>query len=132
VDYNDGTPPVALGVYSLLPEGALCGEEIPAGAALSFTEIDYDSIMETMESALRQAMDDAEKNGANGILAIPCCSRSLISPRPEDEMRRSVAIIDGKWPFMLLYSGGEICPVYGASGVPVNRFHNYTYTIAVL
>ncbi|MDR3073558.1 MAG: hypothetical protein LBV01_02385, partial [Deltaproteobacteria bacterium] len=64
VDYGDGTAPVALGVYNIQPEGALCGGKVPVGASLTFTEIDYNSVMETAESALRQALDDVEKNGA--------------------------------------------------------------------
>ncbi|MDR2488708.1 MAG: FIST C-terminal domain-containing protein [Desulfovibrio sp.] len=133
VDYNDGTPPVAIGLYSLSREGALSGGEIPEGASITFTEIDYASILETAESVLRQALNDAETNGASAILAVSCMTRSLmLSPRSEDELQKSVELINGRFPFMLLYSGGEICPAYNASGVVVNRFHNYTFTLAVL
>ncbi|MCL1916407.1 MAG: FIST C-terminal domain-containing protein [Desulfovibrionaceae bacterium] len=133
VDYGDGTPPVALAIYSILPEGALCGGEIPSGAGITFTEIDYNSVMDTAADALGQALDYAEKNGANGILAIPCMTRSLmIMPNSEDEMLKTFDAIGRKLPFMLFYSGGEICPLYNKEGVAVNRFHNYTYTLVVL
>ena len=133
VDYGDGSPPVALAIYSISPEGALCGGLMPVGAGIAFTEIDYESVMETAESALRAALEDAEKNGANGILAIPCMTRSLmISPNVEEEMKKTVDLINGKFPFMLLYSGGEICPLRTEAGALTNRFHNYTYTLVVI
>jgi len=31
----------------------------------------------------------------------------------------------------LIYSGGEICPVYNQQYGVVNRFHNLTYTLVV-
>ncbi|MDR2725516.1 MAG: FIST C-terminal domain-containing protein [Candidatus Adiutrix sp.] len=133
VDYGDGAPPVALAIYSISPEGALCGGLMPVGAWITFTEIDYESVMETAESALRSALEDVKKNGANGILAIPCLTRSLmISPNVEDEMKKTVDLIDEKLPFMMLYSGGEVCPLHAEAGALINRFHNYTYTLVVL
>ena len=132
VDYGDGAPPVALAIYSISPEGALCGGLMPVGAGVTFTEIDYESVMETAESALGLALEDAVKNGANGILAIPCLTRSLmISPNVEDEMKKTVDMLNGKFPFMMLYSGGEVCPLRTEAGALINRFHNYTYTLVV-
>jgi len=67
------------------------------------------------------------------MLIIPCMTRSLItSPNLEDELQKTVDLLKESMPFMLLYSGGEICPVRAPSGDMVNRFHNYTYTIAIL
>jgi hypothetical protein len=133
VDYGDGAPPVALAIYSLSADGALCNGQVPVGTGLTFTEIDYESVMETVESALRSALEDAEKNGANGLLAIPCLTRSLmISPNVEDEMKKTVDLLSGRFPFMLLYSGGEICPQRTEAGALVNRIHNFTYTLVVL
>jgi len=133
VDYGDGAPSVVLGIRSITPDGMLCGGQMPVGARIRFTEIDYGSIMETAESVLRQALEDAEKHGANGMLAIPCMTRSLmISPNVEDELQKTVALLNDRLPFMLLYSGGEICPVRTDTGDIVNSFHNYTYTLVVL
>ena len=133
VDYGDGSPPVVLAIYSISPDGVLSSGQMPVGAVITFMEIDYDSVMETAESALQLALEDVEKNRANGILAIPCLSRSMmISPNVEAEMQKTTALLSGRLPYMLLYSGGEICPMRTAAGVLVNRFHNFTYTLAIL
>jgi hypothetical protein len=64
---------------------------------------------------------------------MPCLTRSLmISPNTEDEMRKTASMLNGRVPFMLLYSQGGICPVHTESGALVNRFHNYTYPLVVL
>ena len=133
VDYGDGAPPVLVGIYSLTPKGMLCGGQMPVGARIRFVEIEYGSIMESAESALRQAYADAREHGTSGMLAIPCMTRSLMtSPNLEDELQKTVGVLSAHFPFMLLYSGGECCPVRSDTGVLVNRFHNYTYTLAVL
>ncbi|MDR1396482.1 MAG: FIST C-terminal domain-containing protein [Desulfarculales bacterium] len=132
VDYGDGTKPVAMSMYAITPEGAYCGGEMPVGASIVFAEVDYNSVIETAEKTIRQALEDAEKNGANGILIIPCFTRSLVlSPNSEDEITRTIELIGRKIPFMLIYSGGEICPVYNEQHQTVNRFHNLTYTLVV-
>jgi hypothetical protein len=132
VDYGDGTKPVAMSMYAITPEGAYCGGEMPVGASIVFAEVDYNSVIETAEKTIRQALEDAEKNGANGILSIPCFTRSLVlSPHSEDEMAKTIDLIGRKIPFMLIYSGGEICPVYNARHETVNRFHNLTYTLVI-
>jgi hypothetical protein len=132
VDYGDGAKPVAFSMYSISEAGAYCGGEMPVGTHITFAEVDYNSVMETAETTVRRALEDARQNGANGILAIPCFSRCLvISPRTEDEMKKTAELIYTEFPFTLLYSGGEICPLYNASGGIVNRFHNLTYTLMV-
>jgi hypothetical protein len=132
VDYNDGTKPVAFSIYGITKAGAYCGGEMPVGAHISFAEVDYNSVMETAETIVRRALEDARQNGANGILAIPCITRCLvINPNAEDEMKKTAELIGAEFPFSLLYSGGEICPLYTEKGEIVNRFHNLTYTLMV-
>jgi hypothetical protein len=132
VDFGDGTVPVAYSMYDVSANGAYCGGEIPVGSQITFAEIDYNSIIETAEITLRQALDDVEKNGANGMIAIPCFTRSLvIIPNTEDEIKKSLEIVGDKIPFTLIYSGGEICPTYNQQQKIINRFHNLTYTVMV-
>jgi hypothetical protein len=132
VNFGDGTIPAAYNVYNVSEQGAYCGGEIPVGSLITFAEIDYNSIMETAENAIRQAFDDIEKNGANGMIAIPCLTRSLIIlPNMEDELKKSIELVGDRIPFALFYSGGEICPTYNKQHEIVNRFHNLTYTIMV-
>ncbi|MDR2116258.1 MAG: FIST C-terminal domain-containing protein [Planctomycetaceae bacterium] len=132
VDFGDGTVPTAYSMYNISENGAYCGGEIPVGALITFAEIDYNSVMETAEITLRKALDDVEKNGANGIIAIPCFTRSLvIIPNTEDEIKKSLEIVGDKIPFTLIYSGGELCPTYNKQQKIINRFHNLTYTVMV-
>jgi hypothetical protein len=129
VDYGDGTKPVALSMYSVNETGALCGGKMPVGASVAIAEVDYSSVINTAEDTVKQAL--AEKD-ISGIIAIPCFSRILvISPRAEDEMKRTRELIGGNIPFFLSYSGGEFCPLYNEKGEYFNRFHNLTYTLAV-
>ncbi|MDR3277858.1 MAG: FIST C-terminal domain-containing protein [Oscillospiraceae bacterium] len=132
VDYKDGAKPVARSMYAITEDGALCGGEMPVGTEIAFAEVDYNSVMETAELTLRQALADVAENGANGIIAIPCFSRSLvISPNSGAEMEKSIELMGDAVPFALIYSGGELCPVYNREGGLVNRFHNLTYTLMV-
>jgi len=132
VDFGDGTAPVAYSMYNISEDGAYCGGAIPQGSKITFAEIDMVSILETAEITLRAALDDAEKNGASGIVAIPCFARAMVmTPSVEAEIVKSLEVIGDKIPFLLIYSGGEICPVYNKQQEPVNRFHNLTYTLMV-
>jgi hypothetical protein len=132
VDFGDGTLPAAYSMYAISEEGAYCGSAIPVGSLITFAEIDYSSVMETAEITLRAALADIEKNGANGMIAIPCFTRSLvIIPNTEDEIKKSLEIVGDKVPFTLIYSGGELCPTYNKEHEIVNRFHNLTYTVMV-
>jgi hypothetical protein len=132
VDYGDGTKPVAFSMYAFTDEGVFCGGNIPVGAKIALADVDYGSVMETAEIALSRALADAESNGCDFILAIPCFTRGLvISPNSEDEMKKTDDMIGGALPYMLLYSGGEMCPVYSENRGTINRFHNLTYTLAV-
>jgi hypothetical protein len=133
LNFDDGTEPVAYSMYAISEAGAFCGCIVPVGCRITFADIDRNSVMETAEIAVKAALADAEKNGANGIIAIPCFTRSLvISPNSEDEIKQTLALVEDKFPFSLIYSGGEICPVYKhGSEEFVNRFHNLTYTLMV-
>jgi hypothetical protein len=132
IDYGDGTKPIAFSMYAFTEEGIFCGGNIPVGAKIAIADVDYGSVMETAQITVSQALAEAEKNGCDFIFAIPCFTRGLvISPNSEEEMRMTAEMIGGAFPFMLLYSGGEMCPVYDEKRNIVNRFHNLTYTLVV-
>ena len=132
VDFGDGTNPVAYNMYDISADGAHCGGAIPKGATITFAEVDMQSVMETAETTLRSALADVDKNGGNGMFAIPCITRPLVlSPNVEAEITKSLELVGNKIPFTLVYSGGEICPLYNRQHDIVNRFHNLTYTLVV-
>jgi hypothetical protein len=130
VDYGSGTKPVAIGIYKITPEGyALCGGEMPAGASLSIGLIDYEGIMETAELSVKNVKNRDE---IKGVLMFPCSSRAqMISPNSMDEMKKVLGVLGTETPYMLCYSGGEVCPIYGEDGKTYNRFHNYTFAACV-
>ncbi|MDR2179709.1 MAG: FIST C-terminal domain-containing protein [Synergistaceae bacterium] len=130
VDYGSGTKPVAIGIYRITPEGyAVCGSEPPVGSALSLGVINYDGIMETAELSLKNVKNRKE---INGVLMFPCMSRAqMISPNSMDEMKKVIDTLGSEVPYMLCYSGGEICPIYGGDGKIYNHFHNFTFTACV-
>jgi hypothetical protein len=129
IDYRDGTMPLTRAIYKILPGGsALCGGSMPKGATLSIGSIDRDDIISTAKEALEKAVATGKKNG---MLVIPCVMRYLVAG---GDMRAETGIakdISGGIPCMLSYSGGEICPVYSENGEPVNRFHNFTFTVCI-
>jgi hypothetical protein len=47
------------------------------------------------------------------------------------EMDKAREIL-GESPFSLVYSGGELCPVYGKDGSLTNRSHNDTMVICIV
>jgi hypothetical protein len=130
VDYGEWTKPVALGMYRITPEGyAVCGGEMPEGAALTIGVIDYEGIIETATNTVERVL---QEDRINGILMFPCLTRSLmLSPNSMDEMEKVADLMGTEIPYLLCYSGGEICPVYGEDGKIHNRFHNYTFTVCV-
>jgi hypothetical protein len=129
VDYGDGTRPAATTMYSTVDKNVMCGTEIPEGAKVALARVDYGSVMNTAESAVRHIL----RSRAGAALITPCFSRCLmISPNCEDEMKKMKQRIGSAMPFWFCYAGGEICPAYDGWGRRLNRFHNMTFTLAVL
>jgi hypothetical protein len=129
VDYGGGSEPVAVRAYNILENGdLLCGAIIPKGAIISVGQIDRDGIIETLGNSLDAL---AELEDINGLFVVSCASRFItLTPHKDDEMIAVSKLAAGKIPFIFSYSGGEICPIHGDSGVS-NRFHNYTFTACV-
>jgi hypothetical protein len=127
VDYRDGSQPVALGIYAFLDDGTvLCGGTMPQGALISLGEIDPQGILETANKSLDKLF---ALTGSNGFLMLPCVTRFfMLAPRQEDEMEAVMERLEGQLPYVLGYSGGELCPVRTEDGSWRNRFHNYTFT----
>ncbi len=132
VYYEGAAEPVALGFYTLFPDGSvLTGGEMPVGTSFAVGSIDREGIFESAEDGLRQIMAMKERQAT---LLLPCVTRYImLSPDQEGELRLISERLkaDGK-PFMMGYSGGEICPMPGPDGKLRNRFHNYTFCACVL
>jgi hypothetical protein len=131
VSYDDGSAPVALAIYSMREDGtALCGGEMPLGGTFSIGEIDSKGIRETANTTIEKVLACGK---SEGILMFPCISRYLmLAPNSSDEMEAVFEKINGKIPYWLAYSGGEICPIRGEDGKYHNRLHNYSFPVCVL
>ena len=133
VYYEGSTEPVALGMYTTYSDGSfLCGGEMPVGAMIAIGEITSDGILATTGRGLSQVINSSKKDAA---LFLPCISRYLmLAPNQTDELSLIIDKMENGnlMPFMIGYSGGELCPVKDEEGILRNRFHNYTFTACVL
>jgi hypothetical protein len=131
VDYNDGTPPVIRVIFATTPEGyAVCLGDIPEGSTLSVGYFNEDEILATTRTLL--AKFKAEEDQHVGII-FSCIGRyftMVLDPSGEADLVHE--FIDPlELPYVLTYSGGEICPLKNNMDAErlVNRFHNSTFTI---
>jgi len=132
VYYGDATEPVALGFYTLFDDGSvLTGGEMTVGASFAVGSIDTEGISESTEIGLKQILEYTDRQVT---LMLPCVTRYImLAPDQEKELRMISEKLDGNsQPFMMGYSGGEICPMIGKDGKSHNRFHNYTFCACVL
>jgi hypothetical protein len=131
INYNDGTAPVVMSIYSVTPEGYLiCGGDVPVNALLSVGSLNYHGVLESTETTIEKISEAGE---VNGILMYPCLSRNMmLGPNANDEMKKVFEMIGEKYPYQLCYAGGEICPLLDEKGKPINHFHNYSFILCVL
>jgi hypothetical protein len=130
IDYRDGTPPVSR-VFIALNENkeAICAGAMPEGVNLYLGVFDKSDVLVTSREAIRNALGNGE---AHGILIYSCLSRSMsLGSDQFAEIDLIKKEIGGKLPFLLAYSGGEICPTMVSEGSAVNRFHNNTFIACV-
>ncbi len=132
VYYDGATEPVALGFYTLFDDGSvLTGGEMPVGTSFSVGSIDAQGIFESAETGLAQILACPDRGAT---LLLPCVTRYImLAPDQESELRliQETLSASGK-PFMMGYSGGEICPMPDGEGRLRNRFHNYSFCACLL
>ena len=133
LDYNDGTPKVSKIFVTMTPEGyALCAGSVPEGSGLQLAITDKDDVLFTTGEAMDQIMSDIDVSGASGMLVCSCISRLLaLGVSQSDEVELVNSKVLGKFPVMMTYSGGEICPTLIREGKSINRFHNNAFAACV-
>ena len=127
VDYNDGTPKVSKIFIMLTPEKyAICGGAVPQGCTLYIASTDKDDVILTTGKAVDSILN--ETGDASLLLIYTCISRAMtLGSEQYKEMDYIRQRIGGKLPFMMVNSGGEICPTQISEDKTINRFHNNAF-----
>ncbi|MCL2721573.1 MAG: FIST C-terminal domain-containing protein [Treponema sp.] len=111
---------------------AIFGGDVAEGSTFLFLNFDSDSIKATSRCEIERinALSDV-----NGAVLFSCASRRMVLLGTNEdcaELKIAKDTIKQEIPFMLGYSGGEICPVLNNQGILNNRFHNYSMIILVI
>lgn len=131
VHFEGTKTPVAIGIYRLYDDGsALFGIQLPVGTSLVLSQIDAPGILETAQTSIEKIMASGKKDG---LFMFPCITRFfMLAPEQNAELELVGNLLKDKdLPYVLAYSGGEICPVKDSDGKLKNRFHNYTFSSVV-
>jgi hypothetical protein len=134
VDYCDGTKPVIRAIFGITPEGAaICGGDIPEGAAITLGRIDREEVLNTSPSVLKASGFGADYSA---LLLYSCVGRYFSLDFDSNEEMEQVEPVISSWnvPYMFAYSGSELCPVAkgGEKGGFVNRNHNCTLVMCCI
>ena len=132
VYYDNAEKPVALGFYTLFEDGSvLTGGEMPVGTSFAVGSIDAQGIFESAQDGLKKIEEIKDRQAT---LMLPCVTRYImLAPDQESELHLiEETLAESGSPFMMGYSGGEICPMPDTNGKLRNRFHNYTFCACVL
>jgi hypothetical protein len=129
LDYGDGTPMVSKVFVGLnAQKHAVCAGVMPEGSTMYLGVFDKDDVLLTTGNLIRQAM--TENPAPSVLIGYSCITRSMSLGSDlyaeADLIRRE---INGRAPFLIAYSGGEICPTPINRDLAINRFHNNTFII---
>jgi len=129
-DY-DGVP-VLRGLDSFTEEGAaVFAATVEEGSFLTLLNMDADGAIAETAAKLGAVRDMPDVNGA---LVFSCVARHMVlvhKKNPLEELERAKDALAGA-PFLMSYSGGEICPTSIKDGAHVNRYHDYSLVALVL
>jgi hypothetical protein len=131
LDYGDGTPQVSKVFIGLSPERhAICAGAMPEGSTLYIGVFDKDDVLLTTREAVEKAL--AAAAGASGLLIYSCISRGMsLGAEQLLELELIRETVADRLPFMMAYSGGEMCPTRVSDEKAINRFHNNTFIACV-
>ncbi|MCL2877326.1 MAG: FIST C-terminal domain-containing protein [Acidobacteria bacterium] len=127
LDYNDGTPKVSKMFVALTPEKyAICAGAMPQGSTLYMATADKDDVMFTTGEAVDQLFKNMDN--ASGLLIYSCIGRSMtLASEQFKEMEFINQKVGAILPYMMVCSGGEICPTQVSDEKAINRFHNNAF-----
>jgi hypothetical protein len=133
LDINDGTLPIVRLIMGFTPEGvAFCSGQIHEGTSLSLGRFDKDTVLETTSCTIKTILE--QESQLNGILIYSCAARYWalgFDTQVEMEAVRDT-LLESKIPYVMNYSGGELCPVFDKDGKTfTNQLHNYSFVACV-
>ena len=132
LDYGDGTPSVSKVFLGRTSEKyAVCAGIMPEGSTMSIGVFDKEDVLFTTGQAVDRAL--ADTGGLSCMLIYSCVSRSMsLEGDVMAELELVKDRVGNKIPFMMTYSGGEMCPSRISSSKAINRFHNNTFIVCLL
>ena len=133
LDYNDGTPKVSKILVTMTPEKyAVCAGAMPEGSTLHIASSDKDDVLLTTGEAVDLLLKDV-KNATGGLLIYSCISRGMVFGADQfKEIEFVRQKLGANVPFMMAFSGGEICPTQVSDDKAINRFHNNAFIACLL
>ena len=133
LDYNDGTPKVSKIFVTLTPEKyAICAGAMPEGSTLHIASSDKDDVLLTTGKAIDLMLKDIKDN-TGGLLIYSCISRGMTFGADQfKEIEIVRQKIGASVPFMMAFSGGEICPTQVSDDKAINRFHNNAFIACLI
>ena len=131
LDYDDGTDPVAKVLVGFTPDGdIICAGDMPEGTNVRVGVFDKADVLFTTGNALKDMAKEFE--GRSGMLAYSCISRSMtLGGEMFAELELVTKELNGEIPFMIAYSGGEVCPTNTKEKRNTNRFHNNAFIACI-
>jgi hypothetical protein len=132
LDYNDGTPKVSKIFVMLTPEKyAICAGAMPQGSTMYMATTDKDDVLLTTSKTVDLLLRDIE--GHSGLLIYSCVGRGMtLGAEQFKEIELVKQKVGSTLPFMMAFSGGEICPTQVSAEKAINRFHNNAFIACLL
>ena len=125
--------PIVRELFSYNEDGAgTLGGDVKEGSTFTLLSSEPENIKMTSKSEIERIGTFPDVNGA---IMFSCASRrvALLGAGEDlEELKIAKDILGQDVPFMMGYSGGEICPTSVKDGVTTNRFHNYTLVILLV
>jgi len=129
-DDYDGIP-VLRGLSSFMEDGtAIFRGNVDENSIFNLSSF---SDRDVISTTLLQVEKVNSLPDVNGVLSFSCIIRRMVlGINPYLELETFQDNMDSQTPFMMGYAGGEICPTSVREGIPVNRFHNYSFVTLII
>jgi len=125
--------PVIRELFAYNEDGVgMLGGDVKEGSTFSLLSFESKNIKQSSKIEIEKISTLPDVNGA---ILFSCASRriGLLGTGDDlEELQIAKNAIGQDVPFIMGYSGGEICPTSVIDGTPINRFHNYSVVILLV